>query len=79
MTEFVSLFEYLGRAAGPDLGKSVAIVAANRKIPFMKRAVETRGYVGEVMTYPKEFLIEYFNTPKTGYKELISLKNNTAL
>ena len=58
--EMVSLFDYLGRAAGPDLGKRVASAAAAKGVPFNTRHVETRTYTGEVLLYPKSFLDEYF-------------------
>ena len=58
----MSLYDYLGRAAGPELGQQVA-QAATKKIPkvkFQTRFVEQGGYKGDVMLYPKSFLDEYF-------------------
>ena len=56
----MSLYDYLGRAAGPELGKAVANAAARKKIKFATRYVEQGGYKGDVMLYPKSFLDEYF-------------------
>jgi len=60
-TEFLSLFDYLGRAAGGELGKAVYDKAKSTKQPVQKRKVETRTYKGEVLLYTREFLNEYFN------------------
>ena len=56
----ISLYDYLGRAAGPELGKRVASAAAAKNIPFSSRYVETKSYTGEILLYPKSFLDEYF-------------------
>ena len=56
----MSLYDYLGRAAGPELGQQVAQAAARKKVKFQTRYVEQGGYKGDVMLYPKSFLDEYF-------------------
>ena len=58
----MSLYDYLGHAAGPELGQQVAQAAAKHtpKVKFGTRYVETRTYKGDVMLYPKWFLDEYF-------------------
>jgi hypothetical protein len=56
----MSLYDYLGKAAGKDLGKAVHIVAVNNKIPYSTRQVSNPKYEGLVMLYPKWFLDEYF-------------------
>ena len=58
--QMMSLYDYLGRAAGPELGKAVANAAARKKVKFQTRFVEQGGYKGDVMLYPKSFLDEYF-------------------
>jgi hypothetical protein len=58
--QFISLYDYLGRAAGPELGKQVATAAAAKKIPLNTRFVEQGGYKGPIMLYPKQFLDEFF-------------------
>lgn len=61
MSNYVSLFEYLGKAAGSDLGKQVAEYAKKRDIKIQTRNVKTKSYTGKVMLYPQEFLMEYFS------------------
>tara|TARA_B110000503_G_scaffold94813_1_gene142768 strand:- start:712 stop:963 length:252 start_codon:yes stop_codon:yes gene_type:complete len=56
----MSLYDYLGHAAGPDLGKSVASSAAKQKIKMETRTVANKKYTGPVMLYPKYFLDSYF-------------------
>ena len=56
-----SLYDYLGEAAGPELGKDVYKVALKMKEPVSTREVETTYYNGKVMLYRKEFLKEYFD------------------
>ena len=58
--KMLSLYDYLGRAAGPELGQQVASAAARKKIKFGTRYVEQGGYKGDVMLYPKSFLDDYF-------------------
>lgn len=59
--EFLSLYEYLGKPAGGELGKQVAKAAKNQNQPTKTRDVTTSKYTGKVFLYTREFLIEYFN------------------
>ena len=59
-TEYYSLFEYLGYAAGGDLGTQVNGVATKTKQPFITQRVSNPGFNGEVFCYTKNFLNEYF-------------------
>ena len=59
--EMISLYDYLGHAAGPDLGKQVASAAAKAGVKHSIREVNHRGYNGPIMLYPKAFLDLYFN------------------
>ena len=61
----VSLYDYLGRAAGPELGKRVASAAAAQNIAFGSRQVENKAYTGEILLYPKAFLDEFFGGEST--------------
>lgn len=56
----MSLFDYLGRAAGPDLGKQVFAESKAVKIKTEIREVNTKSYKGKVILYPKEFLDYFF-------------------
>jgi hypothetical protein len=59
--KLVSLYDFLGRAAGSDLGKAVAKVAKRNNIHYETRQVANSKYEGEVMLYPEWFLISYFS------------------
>jgi len=58
--EMVSLYDYLGRAAGPELGKQVATAAAKAGVKHEIREVSNPKYKGPIMLYPKSFLDLYF-------------------
>ncbi len=55
-----SLYEYLGKAAGPELGKQVATAATKARVKIDSHQVETKKYTGTILKYPIEFLDEYF-------------------
>lgn len=59
--EMVSLFDYLGRAAGTDLGAKVYQASTRLKEKVETREVRTKTYTGRVMLYRKQFLEEYFD------------------
>ena len=60
MSIMISLYDYLGRAAGPDLGKQVAIAASKAGIKSEIREVSHVGYKGSIMLYPRQFLDNFF-------------------
>lgn len=60
MDKMTSLFEYLGKPAGGDLGKKVYLAARAKNISHSQREVSTKTYQGMVMLYPESFLSEYF-------------------
>ena len=62
----MSLFDYLGRPAGSELGQRVAAAAARNKVKFETRHVSTRTYTGDVMLYPKNFLDNFFGGVNEG-------------
>lgn len=62
--ELISLYDFLGRAAGAELGKKVAEAAARAKQPIGKRHITNTRYKGVVHLYKKQFLQEYFETIK---------------
>lgn len=59
-TEMLSLFEYLNKPAGPDLGREVAKAAYAAKVKIDKHQVSNPKYTGLILKYPKSFLDEYF-------------------
>ena len=69
--EMVSLYDYLGRAAGSELGKQVATATAKAGVKGETRQVSNPVYTGPVMLYPRSFLDLYF---KGGLNEGINGK-----
>lgn len=69
--KMVSLYEFLGHAAGPELGKEVAAVAARAKVSVTSHEVSNRKYTGRILKYPESFLKVYFGT-----KDLNKLTSN---
>ena len=58
--EKISLYDYLGHAAGGDLGQQVAFAAAKAGVITETRQVSNPAYKGPVMLYPRSFLDLYF-------------------
>ena len=60
----MSLFDYLGRSAGSELGKQVYKSTLNEQgittINVGTRNVATAKYTGKIMLYPKWYLNKYF-------------------
>ena len=61
--EYLSLYDYLGHAAGSDLGKEVATAAMEAGIRLETREIDNPKYTGIVYLYPKNFLDFYFREP----------------
>lgn len=76
LEKMLSLYDYLGRAAGPALGKQVAECAKSKRVKPETRLVANPKYVGEVLLYPRNFLKWYFNKPSLGRK-VSELQDNT--
>jgi hypothetical protein len=64
-----SLFDYLGRAAGKQLGLEVAIYARQQKTLIETRQVSNPSYSGTVNLYTEDFLSSFFNNPN--YRKII--------
>ena len=72
--QMLSLYDYLGHAAGPELGRQVAYAAAKAGIKSEMKEVSNPKYKGNVMLYPKGFLDLYFKnniTEGTSGKQLL--------
>ena len=67
----LSLYDYLGKAAGEKLGKEVWEVAAQASIKTEMREISNPKYTGKVTVYPKNFLDFYFREPETWQIERI--------
>ena len=63
--EYLSLYDYLGKPAGNDLGKEVATAAINANIKMQTREITNPKYEGRVNLYPKDFLDFYFREPES--------------
>jgi len=68
----MSLYDYLGKAAGEELGNKVNTYAILRKQPFSQRYIENPLYKGPVFLYTKEFLDEYFKVQEIFIPEPIA-------
>jgi hypothetical protein len=62
--EYLSLYDYLGHAAGKELGGQVAQAAYNGGIKPQNREIDNPKYTGIVHLYPKDFLDFYFREPE---------------
>ena len=67
--EYLSLYDYLGKPAGEQLGKEVATAAIQSKIPIRTREVSNLKYTGTVNLYPKDFLEFHFREPESNQIE----------
>lgn len=72
--EMLSLYDYLGKAAGSDLGKMVFKLSQTKKIKVQVKEVSNPVYQGKIVMYPKWFLDEYFT--KQLKDDELPLKNN---
>ena len=63
-TEYRSLYEYLGHAAGSDLGKQVAAAAAAEKVRIAVKYVQNSKYKGDILMDPIDWLDYYFSDKK---------------
>ena len=65
-SKMLSLYNYLGKPAGGELGKEVYAAAKKVRVKPETREVSTKNYSGSVMLYPKEFLDSYFSKKNNG-------------
>ena len=59
-TNFMSLYDYLGKAAGPTLGNQVFAFSKREKQKVMTKEVNQGGFNGKVLCYDPHFLERYF-------------------
>lgn len=59
-TEYLSLYDFLGKPAGKELGGQVAQAAYQGGIKSQNREISNPKYTGIVHLYPKDFLDFYF-------------------
>ena len=61
---YLSLYDYLGKAAGEELGKKVADAASKIGLKLETREIANPKYTGKVLLYPKDFLEGFFQEPE---------------
>ena len=72
--EYLSLYDYLGKAAGEKLGFEVKQEADKQEILTQTREISNPKYTGTVHLYPKDFLEFYFREPESNLiNELVDL------
>jgi hypothetical protein len=62
--EYLSLYDYLKKPAGGELGKEVAQAASKAGVKLQTREVDNPKYTGIVYLYPKDFLDFHFRDPE---------------
>jgi hypothetical protein len=65
--EYLSLYDYLKRPAGGELGREVAQAASKAGVKLQTREVSTPNYTGIVYLYPKDFLDVHFREPESNF------------
>jgi hypothetical protein len=58
----LSLYDFLGKAAGKELGGKVAQAAYQVGIKPQNREISNSKYTGNVHLYPSDFLEDYFES-----------------
>lgn len=58
--KLLSLYDYLKKPAGSDLGLFIATIALKEKTNVYVKTINNKKYQGEVNMYPKEFLDNVF-------------------
>jgi len=59
--DYLSLYDYLGHAAGGELGRKVAYEAAKCNVNIQNKTINNPTYTGRIQMYPKDFLSECVN------------------
>ena len=62
--EYLSLYDYLKKPAGGELGKEVAAAAYKGGIQPQSREISNPKFTGKVLLYPKDFLDFHFREPE---------------
>jgi hypothetical protein len=60
--EYLSLYDFLGKPAGSELGKKVYSHASKCGVKVMNREITSPKYKGTILTYPSDFLTDYFSS-----------------
>ena len=65
--EYLSLYDYLGKAAGGELGRKIAYEAAKCNITIHQKQIKNSAYQGKIQMYPNDFLKECDSKGLLGY------------
>ena len=65
---YISLFDYLGKPAGKEVGGRVNERAQEFGVNVLKRFVRNKKYVGKVNLYPEAFLEYYFTNAERNFE-----------
>ena len=60
MEKFLSLYDYLKKPAGRELGVRVSQAAQEANIPIQNKSVSNSTYSGPIQMYPESWLDTYF-------------------
>ena len=66
--KYISLFDYLGKPAGKEVGGRVNERAQEFGVNVLKRFVRNKKYVGKVNLYPEAFLEYYFTNAERNFE-----------
>ena len=61
---FMSLYDFLGHAAGTEVGKEVVVEAKKQGQKIITKEIKNKAYTGKVMMYDIDFLTKYFTKPQ---------------
>ena len=56
--EYLSLYDYLGHAAGGELGRKIAYEAAKCDVIIHTKQIKNSVYIGKIQMYTNDFLNE---------------------
>lgn len=69
----LSLYDYLGKPAGSELGIKVNEAAKKQGVRYNFKEIDNPKYKGKIMIYPKSFLDDYFGKttepPKSNFTD----------
>jgi hypothetical protein len=71
MENFLSLYDYLKRPAGRELGIQVSQAAQEANIPTQHKIVNNSTYSGPIQMYPENWLDSYFGNGAKSSTEIL--------
>ena len=71
MEKFLSLYDYLKKPAGRELGVRVSQAAQEANIPIQNKSVSNSTYSGLIQMYPESWLDTYFGNGAKSDTEIL--------